>query len=144
MVQHRWWISALIGLVAVALLPVAGHWIRGRRAGRCALDGMAVQPIWRVRVVNREGEADEFCCIRCAEVWLQRMKSRPEAIFVTDEVTGREIDSSRAYFVRSTVVTMPHTGNRVHVFHQKAESEKHAAVARGKALVNGERPLQLE
>ena len=141
--MHRRWIIGLIGLVVVAALPVAGHWIRGQRTGRCAFDGMPIEPIWRVRMLNRQGAADEFCCIRCAELWLERGNLVPAAIYVTDEVTGREIDSSLAYFVRSSVVTTPHTNNRIHVFQEKAESEKHAMSARGKVLRDIDKPLQL-
>ncbi|MBC7820829.1 MAG: hypothetical protein IAG10_28420 [Planctomycetaceae bacterium] len=132
----------MIGLVAVAALPIVGHWVRASRADRCAFDGMKIQPVFRVRVLNRAA-ADQFCCVRCAELWLERQQTPPTAVYVTDEVTGRDVDSSRAHFVRSSVITMPHTKSRVHTFENKSDAEKHAGAFKGKVLMNTERPLQL-
>ena len=142
--MRKWqWINGLVGLVAAAALPVAGHWIRGQSKDRCGFDGMTIQLAFRVRVFSQRGEAEQFCCVRCAELWLERRKTEPAAVNVTDEVTAREIDSSLAYFVRSSVVTTPHTGNRIHVFRSRSDSEKHASVAKGTVLLEKDRPLQL-
>jgi hypothetical protein len=104
---------------------------------------MTIQPVFRVRVLNREGTAEPFCCVRCAELWLERQKTPPTAVYVTDEVTGRELDSSLASFVSSSVVTMPHTSCRIHAFENKSDAEKHAGTFRGRLLLNSEKPLQI-
>jgi hypothetical protein len=127
-------------LVAAAALPVAGHWIRGRSDDGCALDGAAIGPAFRVRVVDAAGHSRCFCCIRCAELWLTRQPSRPGAIYVTDETTGHEMEAAAAYFVRSRVVTNPGTGNRIHAFARRADAAKHAAVG-GTLLEGTDRPF---
>jgi hypothetical protein len=129
-------------LVALALLPLVGHWARRVPAGRCALDGAPIPALYRVRIRDDGGQDQVFCCIHCAEVWLERQARRPVAIFVTDEVTGAEIDASAAYFVRSSVVTTPTTGNRIHAFASRAAARYHAESAYGRLLTGPDRPLQ--
>ena len=60
---------------------------------------------------------------------------------VTDEVSGREVAASLAEYVRSTVVTTPTTGNRVHVFAERAAAERYAEETRGVVLEGEDRPL---
>lgn len=134
--------SAAVVFVVAAGLPVAGNWARGSRKERCALDGVRIEPIFRVRIFDPHGQADQFCCVACAELWLQRQTERHVAIYVTDEVTGSELDAPLAYFVRSSVITTPHTGNRIHVFWHRSDAEQHASVARGTVLMGSDRPLQ--
>ena len=135
------WIIGLVLLLAAAALPLAGHWAR-RDAGRsCAYDGVAIDPIYRVRVVDHRGGDHEFCCIRCAEFWQEGQKAAPRAIYVTGEADGKEVDAEAAYFVRSSVVTTPTTGNRIHAFRNRAEAERHAGAVGGTILSGPERPF---
>ena len=104
-------------------------------------DGGAIEPLYRVRVVDQQGKEFEFCCIHCAEAWLRGAKDNPRAIFVTDEASGAEVEPGSAYFVRSMLVTNPTTRNRVHVFREEAEARKHAEHSLGQVLVGAERPF---
>jgi hypothetical protein len=131
----------LVGLLLVVGLPLAGRWARGRAEPRCALDGLAIEPLYRVRVVDPSGAAHEFCCVGCASRWIARQADRPAAVYVTDEATGAEIDAGSAHFVHSTVVTNPVTGNRTHVFRSRADAEEHARQYSGWMLTGAERPF---
>jgi hypothetical protein len=134
------WATLLVGLVVVAGLPLAGHWARRHRAEGCALDGAAVNPAYRVEVVDASGHPHAFCCLRCAQIWLED-KPDPRAVTVTDEASGEPIDAAAAWFVRSSVVTMPTTGNRVHAFRTRADAERHADQFWGVVLSGSERPF---
>jgi hypothetical protein len=137
-------LAFVAGLLLLGALPVVRHWAWRPPPGRCALDGVAIDPPYRVRVHDARGRDHEFCCVRCAELWLGRRREPPRAAFVTDEATGGEIDAAQAHFVRSSVVTTPTTGNRVHAFASPADAARHAEVARGRLLTGPERPFQEE
>ena len=83
-----------------------------------------------------------FCCVRCAEIWLRGQPSPPRAVLVTDEESGEELDASAAWYVRSSVVTTPATGNRVHVFRSRADAERHADAYGGTVLARSEAPFR--
>src|SRR5437764_194865 len=138
--RHKKWITALAGLLALAALPLLGHWARHAPAGRCSLDGVPITPVYRVRVRDHRGGDHGFCCIRCAELWLARSPPA-HAVWVTDEASGHELDARAAFFVRSSVVTTPTTGNRVHAFARQEDAERHADVAHGRLLDGPERPF---
>jgi hypothetical protein len=140
MPKLSWWILWVILLVVVGL-PLAGHLARRKAEIRCALDGGRIEPIYRVRIVDDKDLDYEFCCIRCAEIWLQSCAQLPAAIYVTDEATGTEIDSTQAVFVRSSVVTNSVTDNRIHVFANLDQGEQHASHAFGHVLPTSERPF---
>ena len=136
----KWlWLWGL--LLVVVFVPFLGHWLRRPVDGRCSLDGMAIEPPYRVRLRDADGRDREFCCIRCAELWLQRQPKKPQAIFVTDEAGGGEIDARTAVFVRSLVVTTPTTGNRIHAFRDRADADRHVQSGRGKILGDGDKPF---
>jgi hypothetical protein len=135
------WRIGLVCLAALALLPMIGHWARRDRAGRCALDGVKIEPLYAVRVRDAEGADRDFCCPICAELWLGRQAAPPRIIYVTDETTGDRLDARRAFFVRSSVVTVPTTGSRVHAFAAEADAVRHADAARGHLLEGEERPF---
>jgi hypothetical protein len=120
---------------------LAGKWLRRQQPPRCALDGLAIEPIYLVHVVDREGVGRGFCCIGCAEAWLKRHGARPRVVRVTDEASGALLEQERAFFVASAVVTNPVTGNYVHVFASRMDAEKHVHVFGGKLLENSERPF---
>jgi len=128
-------------LVVVVGLPLAGKWLRRQREPRCTLDGLPIEPLYEVRVVDSAGTVHRFCCVRCAASWLARRGERPSAIWVTDEGSGEEIDSQSAHFVQSPVVTNPITRNRVHVFRDRPDAEEHVRAFGGQLLTGAERPL---
>jgi hypothetical protein len=133
---------ALVGFLVVVVLPVAAHWLRSDAEQGCALNGEKIQPIYRVEVVDGQEKHHVFCCIRCAEIWLRHQHSSPRAILVTDEASGQTLDSAAACYVRSSVVTTPTMGNRIHVFASRADAEKHAARCLGTVLGDEERPFR--
>ena len=135
------WLLVAAGLLVVVGLPLAGKWLRHSSAPACALDGARIDPVYRVRVVDAEGRDQVFCCIHCAALWCSQQSERPRAVFVTDEVSHQEIDAGSAWFVRSFVVTVPHTGNRIHAFRDRADAERHADAAHGLLLSDGEKPF---
>jgi hypothetical protein len=134
------WLASLVALMAFGL-PLLGHWARSTPEVTCALDGVAVDPLMRVRVVDDQGKEHLFCCIRCATLWLNGEGTRPRQIFVTDEVSGREIDAAAAWFVRSRVVTVPHTGNRLHAFATWADATRHVHTGHGVILADADCPF---
>jgi hypothetical protein len=136
--KTSWTIPLLV--VLVVALPLAARLLRGRPGG-CALDGMPIDPVYRVEATDDRGQVYPFCCLRCAELWLQRRPNPPRAVTVTDEATGEPIDAASAWYVRSGVVTNRATGNRVHVFGNRADAEKHAETCRGAVLSESEKPF---
>jgi hypothetical protein len=135
------WQTAAIGLALVVGLAVAGSVIRHRNRSGCALDGMAIDPLLRVRVVDSSQQSHDFCCIRCAQLWLEHQAQEPLGIYVTDEKSGKEIEAGQAFFVRSRVATVAATENRVHAFADRADAERHAQLHGGSLLTAAERPF---
>lgn len=129
-------------MLAVAL-PLLGTYLRRQRLPQCALDGVAVVPTYAVEIATAGEPTRRFCCIRCAQYWLQMEKTSPasRSVNVTDEVTARPVDARDAFFVRSRVVTNAVTGNNVHAFAERADAEQHAAQFRGKLLTKNEHPF---
>ena len=119
----------------------AGHWARRGRANRCALDGGSVDPRLRVRIVDAAGDDFEFCCLSCAQWWLEASRARPSRIYVTDETSGEEIEAEKAYYVRSRVVSHGPTQERRHVFRHQSDAETHAREFHGRVLEGKRRPF---
>jgi hypothetical protein len=141
MVPKSWWLTGLAGLIILSILPFAGQVLRGDREDQCAWDGLRLEPIYQVRIVEETGSTANFCCLQCAERWLERHDGASVRVFVTDEASGAELDASRALYVRSSVVTNTVTGNRRHVFRRIEDASKHADAAHGRRLLGAERPF---
>jgi hypothetical protein len=141
----NWWKAAgalLLALAVVVGLPVVGHRLRRPAGPTCALDGVAIDPRYRVEVGDGRGAEHAFCCPRCAVLWLRRQPESGYTVSVTDEVSGERIDAATAWFVRSPVVTSPATGNRLHAFRRRADAEEHARTFGGAVLSESERPFR--
>ena len=130
-----------LGLLLVASLPFLSRALAAPRGDRCSFDGIRLDASRAVRVVLATGSSLAFCGVRCAVRWLDAKGSEPKEVFVTDEVTGREIPAAGAVFVRSLVVSVPATGDHVHVFADRAEALRHADAYRGVILEGSERPF---
>lgn len=141
MVPNSWWLNGVIGLFLISLLPLAGVLMRDHKDVRCAWDGLPVERIYRVRIIESSDTPREFCCLTCAERWLQQRRDQARRILVTDESSGREIAAGDAHYVRSTVVTNPVTGNQRHVFESAEDAARHASAAQGLLLAGPERPF---
>jgi hypothetical protein len=129
------------GVALVVGLPLAARWLRTRDSGRCALDGLKVEALYQVRVVDAGGASRRFCCVRCAERWLA-LGREAAAVYITDEATGDEVEAGSAWFVVSPVATNPITRNRVHAFRDRADAEAHARDFHGLVLSPADRPLR--
>jgi len=139
MTKSRWLLAGLALLVVVGL-PLFGHWSRRAPPDGCALDGGAIDPVLRVRVVDEQGESRSFCCVGCASMWLEKHADSARSVFVTDELSGQELESASAYFVRSGVINKATTGNHVHVYRNVGDAERHAATG-GTVLQGQDRPF---
>jgi hypothetical protein len=136
------WGTVLIGLLVVVGLPLGGHWYRRSAEPRCALDGTRIEPIYKVEITDSQGCHHVFCCPRCGQRWLEHQPTPPQAITVVDEMSGNEVAASKAYYVRSVVVTIPSTGNRIHAFRSQAAAEDHALTHEGIVLSASENPFR--
>jgi hypothetical protein len=134
----------LLGTAIVVGLPVLGHWSRHSSSSDCALDGVKIDPVYRVEIIDAQGTKRAFCCIGCAAIWLSHETAKPQAIIVTDETSRQCLSANDAHYVRSSVVTTPTTGNRIHAFRNLADAEKHAAACGGSLLADSENPFRLE
>jgi hypothetical protein len=134
-------IRLLAGLLVVVGLPLAGRWLRPRAIDACALDGTAPPPSYRVEV-RYAGEAPlAFCCVRCAEMWIENQTTPPEAILIADEASSRLIPADAAVYVRSSVLTNASTHCRIHAFGRRADAVAHAARFGGTVLAGADRPF---
>ncbi len=133
-------LALFVVLALVVGVPLAGRWERLHSAPRCELDGLRLDPLYRVRVVDDAGTDHHFCCVRCARAWLLRQGGRAAAVYVTDEAGGGEVEAAAASFVESPVCTNPVTGNRTHAFRNRADAEEHARTFGGELLTGADRP----
>jgi len=91
--------------------------------------------------VEEGGVERSFCCVGCAERWLATTGAGPVRVVVTDSSTGAAVDAGCAWFVRSTVLAQPATGDRVHAFARKEDALRHAEAYRGSLLSGKESPF---
>lgn len=130
------------GLAATAALPFAARALRGPPGPRCASDGVPLAGAPVVRVTGEGGAESAFCCVGCAEAWLRATPGAPARVTVTDAATGAEVDAGSAWFVRSSVVAQPATGDRIHAFAKKEDAIQHAESYRGTVLSGKESPFE--
>lgn len=114
------------GVVAVSLLPLLGRALRGDGGPRCAMDGVPLPTRATVRFEGGASGDRAFCCVDCAESWLERTGERPPLVLVTDERSGAEFPAAQAWFVESRIPALLATGSRVHTFSTREDAEKHA------------------
>jgi len=143
--KPRPWIIHIAALLVAAGVPFLARWARRSGGGRCALDGVRIDPVYRVQV-RAENADRSFCCIWCGETWLARtaaadQRRRKPEVTVTGEDTGEPLDADHALYVRSLVVTTPTTNNRIHAFSSRAAALRHAESAGGELLTGASRPF---
>ncbi len=143
-VPRSWWWFALFGLAIATALPILGNLARDDARRRCALDGQTIDSLYAVRVMADTNREYPFCCLTCAELWIDRARATPRKIVVVDEASGTPIDASAAYYVDgSSVKSNAPTGDRRHVFRKLADAQSHAATYRGRVLSGDERPFEI-
>jgi hypothetical protein len=133
-------IPTLLALCALAALPVVADRLRtGRDA--CPTDGAAVDPAFRVRVIDGEGAARAFCGVRCAAAWLARHPTAARRVLVTDCATGREIDGGAAFYVKTFGPVPEGAPDGIRVFEAEQAALEHARAHGGKVLDGAMRPF---
>ena len=126
----------IIVIVIFLLVALATSFMKRSGGDRCALDAIKIEPIYQVDVTPTEGKTLKFCCIECSKKFLAANRGKVNAVTVTDEVTGKRIDASIAWFVESSIVTNQSTGNKIHAFAEKTDAEKHAKDFSGVIMEN--------
>jgi hypothetical protein len=71
------------------------------------------------------------------------LKKKVKEVMVVDEVSEKKIRASKAFFVESEVITTLHVKNRIHVFANIEDAERHLKRFNGKWIENPF-PLSLE
>lgn len=139
-IPRSWWLATLSGLLLAAILPAIGPQLRSRQI-RCAFDGQQIVELYQVIVIEETDAARQFCCVFCAEHWLQESPHTPKQVLVTDEATGTRIDAANAFFVRSSITSNAPTRDRRHVFRRRDIADSHAESFHGRVLAGKDRPF---
>jgi len=135
MVCKKRWItfSIIIGCVFLFF----GWFLKQRAPGaRCDYDGAKIQPFYEVCFTLQDGSDKKFCSIVCALQALAQYNEKVNSIVVTDETTGQKVEAEKAFFVESSVVTVPHVRNNVHVFASEEPARRHQNRYQGKSISN--------
>ena len=61
MVPKSWWLAGLVGMLLIASLPIAAYWLRSDCEPRCDWDGLEIDPIYQVRIVEASRDTRRFC-----------------------------------------------------------------------------------
>jgi len=127
----------LLVLVAIAWFSDSNQ----RSEEICRVDGTGIIPITRVELVDDKGEEALFCSLCCARTWLdsheqlrEQLSDGSAILTVVDEISGKEIDASLAYWVQSKEYSRKENNCRVHVFGDKQAASKYLGRHDGKEL----------
>jgi ribosomal protein L24E len=135
MLSSRRWRFLLITLGILSM----GLSCKGERKsieGHCDYDGVKIEPIYAVYFILQDGKEKKFCSIVCASMSFSELKKKVKEVMVVDEVSEEKITASRAFFVESEVVTTLHVKNRIHVFSNREDAERHLKRFKGKWIEN--------
>ena len=125
-------IGALV--IATTISALVAYSSHVQTSARCSLDGSGIEPLYEVTIIQKDRSTSRFSCVLSAQIWLGEYSGQVFSIQVTDEITGQKIAAKDAYYVISELITIPHTGNKIHVFARKAEAELHARQFKGKLV----------
>ncbi len=132
------------GLLLAAFIPMLGFVLAPPTGPRCATDGVALTDAPVVHLIGPRGEVQRFCCVTCAQSWLDYSEGSVARALVTDANTGDSFDARHAWFTRSGVVAQPATGDRLHAFQSRAAAQEHSTAFGGVVLTSSEVPLTTE
>jgi peroxiredoxin len=129
----------LFFLVLVLIAWFSGH---NNRSGEiCRVDGTGIIPITRVVLVDETGEESLFCSLCCAKIWLEsheeltpQLVDGKASLTVVDEISGKEIDVSLAYWVKSKEYSRQENRCQHHVFSDKQAASKYLRQQQGQEL----------
>ncbi|MGB9629536.1 MAG: hypothetical protein ACPL6D_12825 [Thermodesulfobacteriota bacterium] len=135
MVSHKRLITLFFIFVIISFaLACKGE--RKSEADRCDYDGVKIEPIYAVYFTLQDGRGKKFCSIVCASMSFLELKGKVKEVLVVDEISGKRIKASQAFFIESEVVTVPHNKNRIHVFGNREDAIKHLEEFKGKWVEN--------
>ncbi len=124
-------------LVLVLIAWFSGQSNRSNEA--CRVDGTEIVPITRVALVDATGEEFLFCSLCCAKTWLEghgehvkQLESETATLTVVDEISGKEVDASLAYWVKSEEYSRQENKCQSHVFSDKQAASKYLRQHQGK------------
>jgi len=132
--KKRIWVITIF--VIIGLIAATGAILKKHTGIRCDFDGTRIQPIYEVKFIFEDNTTEQFCSVVCALLHLKNETKKLKYITVVDEVSGKKIDASLAFFVESDVLTIPHVKNNIHVFAQKEDAQRHATQFNGKFIPN--------
>lgn len=126
-------------LLIVFLILFLGLGCKGERKSetdRCDYDGVKIEPIYAVYFILQDGTEKKFCSIVCGSMSFSELKGKVEEVMVVDEISGKRIKASQAFFVESEVITVPHNKNRIHVFMKREDAVRHLEKFKGRWMEN--------
>ncbi len=132
------WLPGAAALLAIAALPLVAERLRAP-VERCEMDGVALAPSFRVRVLGEDGEAHAFCGVTCAQAYVERRGVEPREILVM--AGGREIDADTAWFVRTVANRSNGAPDGLRVFAARDDALRHVAAYGGTVLAGADRPF---
>ncbi len=103
---------------------------------RCDYDGVKIEKIYAVYFTLKDGKEKKFCSIVCASMSFSELKGKVKEVMVVDEISGKRIKASHAFFVESEVITVPHNKNRIHVFGNREDASRHLKRFKGRWVEN--------
>jgi hypothetical protein len=136
-------VPGAVALLALAALPLVAARLRPAHE-RCEMDGVAIKPLYRVRVRGADGRAHAFCGVRCAALWIAGSGSAPADVRVTDTTTGTVIDARAAWFVETVANRGDGAPDTIRVFARKEDAESRVRAYGGRILAGSERPFGAE
>jgi ribosomal protein L24E len=135
MTLKKGWIVSFI-IVVIVLVGFVWAIKKGASADRCDYDGVKIEPIYAVYFTLQDGTEKKFCSIACASMSFSALKKQIKEVRVVDEPSGNKINVLGAFFVESEMVTVPHNKNRIHVFANREDAERHLKRFNGRWIEN--------
>jgi hypothetical protein len=132
--RRLYFIGAFIIAASISILVITTRY--SYPSLRCSLDGSQIQPLYEVKIIQKDKSSRKFSCVISTQIWLRENSEQVSSILVTDEVTGEKIKAEQAFYVVSEVITTPHTGNKIHVFAQRSTARLHVRQFKGKLVKN--------
>jgi hypothetical protein len=136
--KTTWRKKALLGFSAFLFLMMLSFIIfkevDNHSANECAYDGAKIDPLYEVQFGMKDGEVIRFCSVVCAIHAFSQGKERIGSVLVTDEVTAMRLNAKDAFFIESSVVTVPHVKNRIHAFASEFDAVRHRDQYSGKHI----------
>jgi hypothetical protein len=127
--------AAAIGIALWGSLPRVENQDRVTTE-RCDFDGTLLRTPYRVEIIRTDRQKKKFCSLYCALQWHRLNPGATAEILVTDETSGKTIDSRQAVYVRSRVISVPEVKNDLHAFAGMEEARMHARQYQGRIVPN--------